>query len=339
MHKKHFIQLLIVNILIIAAGCEDQTNSPYTRLTGPYLGQTAPGLTPELFAPRIISTCYKDLCISFTPDAKEVFFTLGGFPQSVILNSKEINGRWSNPEVVSFSGKYSSESILNHDGSRMYLGSGTPATIEGKPASTYNIWVTTNENGIWTTPVKMPFPINSDDYSSVYPTTSRNENLYFCSAKIENGLGGGDIWMSENKDGEYFTLTNPGKNINSTSWDIDPFISPNESYIIFSSNRDGGYGSFDLYISFKDETNSWREAVNLGEEINSSSHDIHPYVTSDEKYLFFCSTRQIKGKGYSEEPITLDEKLDALKQPGNGWEDIYWVSTKALFDLRSEKSK
>ena len=63
-----------------------------------------------------------------------------------------------------------------------------------------------------------------------------------------------------------------------------PFISPDGSYLLFSRE-------YDLYISFRKQDGSWREAQNLGTPINSPSIDICPMITADGKYLFFVSQR------------------------------------------------
>ena len=64
-------------------------------------------------------------------------------------------------------------------------------------------------------------------------------------------------------------------------------VAPDESYLIVSSGRPGGFGQGDLYISFRDEDGDWRQPVNLGESINSEQVDFCPMVTPDGKYLFF----------------------------------------------------
>jgi hypothetical protein len=83
-----------------------------------------------------------------------------------------------------------------------------------------------------------------------------------------------------------------GSQINSlNSNEITPFIDPDEGYIIFASNRSGGYGTFmDLYISFKNSRQEWSDPINMGYEINSTNA-FYPVVTSDKQYLFFLSAK------------------------------------------------
>ena len=80
-------------------------------LKGPYLGQKLPGETPELFAPGVISKSdSKEMGCTWTPDMKEFYFTRQGTPSNprawAIWFTKEVDGIWKKPQIVTFSGKY-----------------------------------------------------------------------------------------------------------------------------------------------------------------------------------------------------------------------------------------
>jgi len=88
----------------------------------------------------------------------------------------------------------------------------------------------------------------------------------------------------------------------------DPFVAPDESYLVFTSvNRPGGYGSGDMYISFRKEDGTWTEAKNLGKLFNTSGYDFCPIVSPDGEYFFFT-------------------------QRG----DIYWVKVEAIETMKSD---
>jgi Tol biopolymer transport system component len=69
-----------------------------------------------------------------------------------------------------------------------------------------------------------------------------------------------------------------------------PFISPDESYMIYVLKKDKS--KTDLHIRIKIGDNSWSEAIDMGPTVNSATHDLAPYVSPDSKYLFFISQRE-----------------------------------------------
>ena len=77
-------------------------------------------------------------------------------------------------------------------------------------------------------------------------------------------------------------------------WTCCPFIAPDESYIIYDSPRDSGFGWVDLYISFNKNGN-WTKSYNLGPKVNTKYGEGLATVSPDEKFLFFY--RDIDGTG------------------------------------------
>ena len=80
-------------------------NSEWPVLKGPYLGQKPPGMTPEIFAPGIISTERKEFAITISLDGRAYFFTRKLNVNTIVM-SNEVNGKWSEPASANFSGKY-----------------------------------------------------------------------------------------------------------------------------------------------------------------------------------------------------------------------------------------
>ena len=78
--------------------------------------------------------------------------------------------------------------------------------------------------------------------------------------------------------------TRPGGN-------IDPFIAPDQSWLIFASERPGGYGAADLYVSFRRPDGTWGEPKNLGPSVNTAGSEYTPMLSPDGRYLFFTRGR------------------------------------------------
>ena len=276
MRYKRVLLLSICGIIIILFGCARQSDFPL--LKGPYLGQKPPGMTPEIFAPGIISTGYDERIAAFTPDGKEFYYVLYGAPHMVILYTKEKNGRWIKPRVAPFSGKYGAEFNISPDGNKIVFGSFQPLDGQGPESAIGHTWIVERRGAGWSEPK----PLRPALFG--YPSLSLAGNLYFNPIR-EDGMGGEDIYMSKCINGEFSEPENLGEQVNSEIDEIDPFIAPDESYIIFLRRDKDGFGGADLFISFRKGDGSWTKAKNMGEPINSSAHEICPSISPDGKFL------------------------------------------------------
>ncbi len=281
--------------VVCTAQTNDSDNSKFPVLTGKYLGQKPPGIIAEKFAEGIIpNEQIKALGVSFTPEADELYFSSWRKnPRAVIMYMKIDNGKWTAPEIMEFSRDYMCWDLnLSPDGKKMVFSSKMP--LEGtEETKDGNIWMIEKDgNGNWGKPQYLSSIVNTSE-DEVHPTIAENGNIYFF-AGYDGGIGSADIYCTEFVDGEYAKPVNVGKGANSRDSELDPFIAPDESYMIFHSRKPGGYGENDLYITFRNEAGKWSDAVNMGENVNSEFTDYCGRVTSDGKYLIF--SRKVEGK-------------------------------------------
>jgi hypothetical protein len=102
-----------------------------------------------------------------------------------------------------------------------------------------------------------------------------------------------DLYRVRNVDGKY-TKREKLDEINTEAFEIGPYIAPDESFIIFESDRPGGKGEIDLYICFRNPDDSWSEAINLGNTINTEDSERFPGISPDGKFFFYLGhTRDI----------------------------------------------
>ena len=339
--------LLSVGLLIIFAGC-DQTKetgaapeqveraAAFPVVKGPYMGQVPPGLTPEIFAPEIVSRRYSEFSSVFSRDGREFYFTISGTPYWVIAVMKQEEGRWSGPEVPPFSGKYSDcDPNLTPGGSKLFFSSRRPLEGSGPPKPDADIWYVTRTEDGWSEAVNAGPKINSEG-NEYYAVFTKDGSLYFSSTR-EGGKGEADIYRSRWVNGRYEEPENIGEPVNSEFFEGDFFIDPEEKYIIVTIyGRSDTLGSGDLYISFAD-TDSWTPLKNMGEGVNSRYNEHCPMVSHDGKYFFF-SSRRSQHKSHSETPLTYEDKIKILDSCGNGYtnEDIYWVDAGIINTLRNK---
>jgi len=294
-------------------GSKKETEIDSSKLRGPYLGQKPPGIIPEIFAPGIISTEKFEGNIWFSKDGFTLVFYRWGGDESGIHLMEQKNGKWKKPRLFPhILPGYDGDFLFSPDGRKLVFSTQRPVSKNGAKLDFCYIYLMEKTGTSWGKPVKLDSPVNSGMHDS-YPCLTKNYNLYFFSRRDE-GYGKSDIYRSKLVDGKYSSVENSGKKINSADQDFDAFVAPGESYMIFCSDRPGGYGYADLYISFKKQDNAWTDPVNMGEEINSEGDEWTPFVTIDDKYLFFSSDKV-------------------------GNREVYWVDAKIIEELKPDYLK
>lgn len=287
--------------MLIANGADVSLKPVLPR--GAYFGQKLPGLTPEIFAPGIISTRkFNERDVSFSPDMSEFYFTQWARSprrKMTIMVAKQENGQWTEPATAPFSGNYAdAEAFIDHAGKQIFFISRRPQPGDSA-AGSWEIWHANRTNSDWNDPQ----PLGSFFKGGFYPTLTTDGTLYFTSAT-------NDLYSSRFVDGTYLQPESLGDMVNTPADEYNMFVAPDECFIIFtSSGREKDFGGGDLYISFRDENGVWTDVENMGESINSSSHEYCPSLSPDGKYFFFTSDKA-------------------------GTEDIYWVDAKIIKQLK-----
>ncbi|MEJ7601197.1 MAG: hypothetical protein WKG01_25055 [Kofleriaceae bacterium] len=277
-------------------------------LAPPYLGQVASD-RPTMFAPGVVSGPATDLNAAFSPDGMELYFSRKDATDQIatIMVVRRTGDHWTAPEVAPFSGRYSDvDPMFSPDGSRLYFSSYRPRDAGAvDPVADADLWFVERRGRGFGDPVHLPAPVNTpaDD---LYPSLTRDGTLYY--ARWDPGPGTGDLFRAR-PAGDGYQVDRMPAPVNSESVEYDPFIAPDESYLVFVSSRPGGHGGGDLYLSFRAGA-AWTEPRNLGAPVSSEARDYCPVVSPDGNYLFFTSTRS-----------------DA-SDPGDG--NVYWLTSGFL---------
>ena len=325
----------MIVVILLSSSCSQDDN--FTLLKGPYLGQKPPGRTAEIFAPGIVSTGFNEHGISFTPDGRELYFRILGLPRGVIYCMKMgENEKWTKPVQAPFLKGYDAKCSLSPDGNKVVFSTSKPRSEGDERLDHWEIWVAERQNDNWGEPANIGLKLG---YDVACPSISNNGNIYFYSESISGGFGNGDIYLSKYEVDTYSEPINLGSPINTEYWENDPYIAPDESFIIFQSDREGDHEFGDLYISYKDKNGKWIQPINMGDNVNSStSGEGCPWVTPDGKYLFFSSLRS-NHPDYRGEELKYETKMKIMSTPGNGSEDIFWVDANIIEQLRSQVNR
>ncbi|MBS1793591.1 MAG: PD40 domain-containing protein [Acidobacteria bacterium] len=291
---------------------------------------------PRLFEAGLISTGDYETEPIFAPDGKTFFFVKStpDFNFWTIAFSRYEKGRWTTPEIAPFSGQYSdADPFVADDGRRLFFVSRRPVDPRVSPnlEGRLDIYATEKTAAGWSAPQNLGPPVNSEA-SEYFPTFAKSGTLYFGSGR-PGGRGGVDLWRARFADGKFQTPENLGDAVNTAADEFEPFIAPDESFLIFmAANRPDGLGGFDLYISYN-ENGVWTKAQNLGAPVNSPGDELGAKATPDGRYLFWSSTRSRIDRPKSK-PQTFAELTNDYRGPQNGLGDIYYIDLGAVMKKR-----
>jgi len=303
--------LFLLLIGFLCTSCS-QTERSFFETKDAYFGQKPPGLIPEVFAPNIASdSTWAEHCqVAVSPDGKEIYWSAwtaayktedGSRNTEQLFYSNFENGKWSKPALAEFT-----------KGNPHGLNGGPTFSLDGKKLFFYQVkspWVSSDmntyyvkkKNGKWgNEPINIGQPYNTDnqDYSPIF--TKKGIAYKNLRGKISK-------YTYENDN---FTLTDSiviHKDFRQ-AWNF--YMSPNEDYVIFADRQKGGYGDFDLYISFKTNDKNCGYPINMGPEINTELRERFPMVSPDGKYLFYMR-----------------------HTPG---QDFFWVSTEIFKEFKKQ---
>jgi Tol biopolymer transport system component len=290
-----------------------------------------PVTEPKIFAEGVLSTGDFESHPAFTPDGRTVYFLKNApdFSFWTIVVSNFRQGRWQQPEVAPFSGRYSdADPFITPDGSRLYFISTRPLDSKaGGAPKDLDIWVVERTGAGWGEPKNLGAPVNSPG-AEWFPTVASDGTIYFGSDR-EGGRGRTDIYRARLVNGKYERAENLGEEINTPFNEFEPLVAPDQSYLIFMcGGRQDARGGFDLYLSYNRE-GRWTKPVNLGDKINSPANEYSPTISPDGKYFFWTSARRFAGRP-PERPLNYRELSARLRGPRNGLGDIYQIDLSAL---------
>lgn len=113
--------------------------------------------------------------------------------------------------------------------------------------------------------------------------------LIFAGNFPRKGAGDFDLYISYNTESGWSDAINLGPAINTEFWESSPSLSPDKEALYFSSNRPGGYGGKDLYVSYRGKDGQWGKPENMGPEINTKGDDLAPFIHADNRTLYYTS--------------------------------------------------
>jgi len=254
---------------------------------------------PMLFFPGTVTQRGKvHFGSAFSNDGKHIVYTTTarGKPGTIVTQTFE-NQSFSPPIPIENDSIYSySDASFSPDGNTILLASSRPHLPTQNTKQNSTIWKFNRVGSKWGKPEIVELKMDSIGGFG-YPTMTENNTIYFHHS-TENANP--DIYRAEFKNGKYMKPEKLPYPINTAKHEGDVFVDRKERFIVFAGfDRTDNFGESDLYISFRlDE--GWSNPINLGKDINSFGYDGSPYVTVDDQYLIFTSSRHPEKDGEHE---------------------------------------
>lgn len=148
-----------------------------------------------------------------------------------------------------------------------------------------NIYISHKKGNTWGIPEKMSATINSFGDNIPVGLSADGKQLYIC--KIDNGNM--NLFQSTFNGKSWSQPVKLNANINSKFDEANVSVSSDGNLLYFTSNRSGGYGGFDIYMSKKLPNGEWGEALNMGSAVNTEYDEASPYIHPDGYTFFFAS--------------------------------------------------
>ena len=146
------------------------------------------------------------------------------------------------------------------------------------------------EDGEWQPAMNAGKPLNTYDNEGAQSISGNGRFMVFTACGREDGYGLCDLYFSEWERGSWSLPVNIGPAINSRYSEKQPALSADGRVVYFTSDRPGGKGKYDIWMSSRGPDGNWDPPVNLGETINSPEFDQSPFIHPDNKTLYFSSS-------------------------------------------------
>ncbi|HEY4143501.1 hypothetical protein [Pinirhizobacter sp.] len=230
-----------------------------------------PSPAPTMFSAEAQWGPQNDASPAFTPDGNTVLFTRRTGSSRQIMISHRHGETWSKPELAPFSKVGNSIApAMAPDGSYLIFVSNRPAVAGGalldgfyagkpQPERGGNLWRVDRKGDGWGTPVRLPDIINSGP--SIYdPSVARDGSIYF--TRTVGKTGAFRLYKSAFRN-DSLQAPSPLPFSDGVTEDYDPAVAPDQSFLVFSSERAPASDTADLFIVFA-AANGWSVPVHIG---------------------------------------------------------------------------
>ena len=166
-----------------------------------------------------------------------------------------------------------------------------------------------DSTGNWMKPFSISNNINSQYNEGACTISADGRTLIFTACNGRKGYGNCDLYITRKLGDTWSIPENIGPEINTPAWEAQPSLSADGRILYFVSNRTGGVGAKDIWVSKALSRKKWSAPVNLGTPVNTVKDEISPFIHVNGESLYFSSKGHVGMGGYD---IYLSEKTDSV---------------------------
>ena len=191
-----------------------------------------------------------------------------------------------------------------------------------------DFYMSDKATGEWSNATPLAGQINTPQNEGGQQISQDGKWLVYAGCNFEDSYGGCDIYISYMSGGSWGLRENIGNAVNSEFWESTPCFSPDKNDLYFSSNRPGGLGGSDVYVSHRMANGKWSKAENLGATINTTGDESFPFMHADNETLYFTSSgldgyggtdifMTKKGMGGFSKPMNIGYPINTINNEGS----------------------
>jgi hypothetical protein len=170
----------------------------------------------------------------------------------------------------------------------------------------------------WSKVKSVGIGINTDRDEEAVGMNPNADQLVLCLDNVD-ALNDLAVSLVKGKNWQKYALLGPDIN-NPKTPELSGCISNDGQMLFFTAERKEGQGGADIYMSRKDDNGNWGKPENLGPDINTFYDEKFPFMTADNKTLFFASQGHNSMGGFDIFKIVFDDSTETWSDPVNlGW--------------------
>ena len=155
-----------------------------------------------------------------------------------------------------------------------------------------------DDSGRWSPPKSVSPAINSPANEGAVSISADGKIMIFTSCRGRNTYGNCDLFYTEKVGNDWKNPVNLGRPVNTPAWEAQPSLSADGRTLYFASSKSGGKGGRDIWVTHRDDEDTWTEPVNLGDSINTTGNEVSPFIHVNGQTLFFSSDYHPNLGGY-----------------------------------------